>query len=127
MFKAAILMFCAINCGYIHGLHVSDRLGYIKSKIQVSLNFQPQIWWSVSPQIFQYTYLGTMQFEQTMYSASSVYGFWKLWQLVLSHTQFPSLARNLYLTDSVWPFSFMTETKNTTMFTLKTKFKGNMS
>ena len=55
------------------------------------------------------TNLETTLLEQTMYSASSVYGFWKLWQLVRSHTQFPSFARNLYLTDNGWPLSFITE------------------
>lgn len=45
---------------------------------------------------------------QTMYSTSSVYGFWKLKLLVLSHTHSRFLARNRYMMDITWPFSFST-------------------
>ena len=51
-------------------------------------------------------------FVHTMYSTSSVYGFWKLKQLVLSHTQSRFLARNRYITDITWPFIFNTDNTN---------------
>ena len=46
----------------------------------------------------------------TMYSTSSVYGFWKLKLDVRNHTHSRFLARNRYIMDITWPFSFKTET-----------------
>jgi hypothetical protein len=46
---------------------------------------------------------------QTMYSISSVYGFWKLMLLVRSQIHSWVLAaRNRYITDITWPFNFST-------------------
>ena len=67
-------MFCAINCVYIHGIHVSAPLRTLSQKYLVS-QLNQKLGEVFHPKFFTYTYLGTMQFEQTMYSASSVYGF----------------------------------------------------
>ena len=56
------------------------------------------------------TYL-TAVFVHTMYSTSSVYGFWKLKQLVLSQHHSRFLAWKRYIRDNTWPFSF-TAVKN---------------
>ena len=51
---------------------------------------------------------------QTMYSTSSVYGFWKLKLLVRSHTHSWLLAWKRYITDITWPFSLSTAARETT-------------
>ena len=56
----------------------------------------------------QFTYFAQL-LVQTMYSISSVYGFWKLKQLMRSHTQSWFLAQKRYITETAWPFSFSTK------------------
>ena len=60
-------------------------------------------------------------FVQTMYSTSSVYGFWKLKLLVRSHTQSWLLAWNRYITDITWPFNLSTATNTIHDTTLSRK------
>jgi len=57
------------------------------------------------------TDLVAMVFVQTMYSTSSVYGFWKLMLHVFSHSHsFVFAARKRYIIDITWPFIFNTAT-----------------
>lgn len=51
--KAAILIFCAINCTHIHGIHVSAHLGYIKSKIPCQSTFNQKLGEVFHPKFFK--------------------------------------------------------------------------
>lgn len=58
------------------------------------------------------TYLADV-LVQTIYSTSSVYGFWKLKLEVRSHTHSRLDARKRYMMDITCPFNLRTETHNT--------------